>query len=188
MPASPPNTSFHETAISDKDRKHSPRSDISHVLSNSSVAARQDHITAAPCVGSAVFTNYSWGLQLSQSTVASSLLLTHFMTMGFVSLPACGFYPMLQLGTKPLYIHRNKKTQNKQYWKGPPGLPFPHISAHLSSTKGEHRSGKLPHTTGAAVEFLSRRRGHSMSLQWNPASYYRKCSVTLIVTLRYKSH
>lgn len=71
--------------------------------------ARQDHITAAPCVGSAVFTNCSWGLQLSQGTAASSLLLTHFMTQGFVSLPACVFYPTLKFGSKPLYIHRNKK-------------------------------------------------------------------------------
>lgn len=75
------------------------------------------------------------------------------MSMGFVSLPACGFYPMLKLGTKPLYIHRNKKTQNEQYWKGPPGLPFPHISAHLASTEREHRSGNLPHPAGTAVSF-----------------------------------
>lgn len=75
--------------------------------------ARQYHITAAPCVGSAVFTNCSWGLELSQGTAASSLLLTHFMTQGFVSLPACGFYPTLKFGLKPLCIHRNKN-QNKK--------------------------------------------------------------------------
>lgn len=40
MPASPPNTSSHETTVSDKDTKHSFKSDISHVLSNSSVACK----------------------------------------------------------------------------------------------------------------------------------------------------
>lgn len=40
MPASPPNTSSHETTVSDKDIKHSFKSDISHVLSNSSVACK----------------------------------------------------------------------------------------------------------------------------------------------------
>lgn len=88
--------------------------------------ARQDHITAAPCVGSAVFTNCSWGLQLSQGTAASSLLLTHFMTQGFVSLPACGFYPTLKFGSKPLYVHRNKKQK-----PGLAGTSWTAISQHF---------------------------------------------------------
>lgn len=107
--------------------------------------ARQDHVTAAPCVGSAVFTICSWGLQLSQGTVASSLLLTHFMIQRFVSLPACGFFPTLECGSKPLFIYRNEKKSKTIGFGGTAWTAISLCFCHLSTSEGEHKSGSLPH-------------------------------------------
>lgn len=71
--------------------------------------ARQDHITAAP-----------WHCRFISS--ADSF----HMTQGFVSLPACGFYPTLKFGSKPLYIHRNKKQK-----PGLEGTSWTAISQHF---------------------------------------------------------
>lgn len=158
--------------------------------------ARQDQGTAAPCVGSAVFTIGSWGLQLSQ---ALSLCLFCWLILWPKGLLACQpvvFILHSNVAQNLCTFTETKCKTKQQDLEGLPGVPFPCVPATSPLVRGS-TSQVTSHTPwgwwwhqcpGAAPGHQGRSFPADMSLCWNPASNYRKCSVTLIVTLSYKSH
>lgn len=134
--------------------------------------ARQEQVTGAPCVGSAVCTICTWGLQISQGAVASSLLLTHFMTLRFVSLPARGFCPTLKCGSKRL-CNSQKLKQNNRTWRDCLQCHFP---VFLPPLPGEGNTGQVTSHTSHGWWWhecpggAARTPRHRVSLQTCPCS------------------
>lgn len=184
----PANTSSHETTGADKDTKYSPKSDISHVLSNCSAAHKAGQGNSSSVCGQCCL--YNLQLRVYSYPRALVLHLSCWLTLWPRGLLAC--QPVVSIlhsnvaQNLCMFTETKSKTE-QQDSEGLPGLPFPCV-APTSPLVRENTGQVTSHTScgrwwhqcpgGAARSFPA-----DMSLQWNPASNDRKSSVTLIVTL-----